>query len=187
MGGAEPWLPALAGLILALFGRRLYHLVFPLGGFLVGATIGLWLALVALDLFGLEAYRGAILAGAGLAFGLASAILFRWLRRVLVFLGGFVVGIVLRRAITHGAQMVPVREVALSLSPSFADLGLPDLLAGAAGGGFFLLFEGLFAIVLTALLGALLLTAAFGARWVFPVSFGSSVLLQWALGRRRRR
>lgn len=186
MRGAEPLLPALAGLILALFGRRLYHLVFPVGGFLVGATIGLWLVLRTLPLFAVE-YRGVVLAGAGLAFGLISAILFRGLRRVLVFLGGFVVGIELRRAVTHGTPMVPVREVALSLSQPFTDLGLPDLLAGAAGGAFFVLFEHLFAIVLTALLGAHLLTVAFGARWVFPVTFGSSVLLQWALGRRQRR
>jgi hypothetical protein len=101
-------------------------------------------------------------------------------RRILAFLAGLGTGVICYRAalsLWNGNDPV----TALFQPESF---GAMDLLSGLTAGVLFLLFEPLFALVLTSAAGAALCTYVLGGRWTFTICFVVGMLAQPFISKR---
>lgn len=90
---AAPPVPLLAGVALLLLGWLLYRLVLTASGGILGAAIGLGLALFASELFRLEGTPALATQALGALAGLlAGVVLFHWMHHAAFFLTGAVLG-----------------------------------------------------------------------------------------------
>ncbi len=152
--------------------------------YILGASTGLVMGMVS---------RRTLLKLPGLADnpGIASVLIFALfvligmfmatrLRRILAFLAGIGTGAIGYRAIfslLSGSSLTAgMFEV--------ESLGLMELLAGLVIGVLFLLFEGVFALILTSAVGAAMCTAALGGRWTFPACLLIGLIAQPLISRR---
>ena len=101
-------------------------------------------------------------------------------RRILAFFAGLATGILCYRvALSVWSGLDPVTSI---FQPG--NVGAMDLLSGLTVGVLFLLFEPVFALVLTSAAGAALCTFVLGGRWTFPLCLGAGILIQPLISRR---
>jgi len=101
-------------------------------------------------------------------------------RRILAFFAGLGSGVIFYRAalaVWNGGDPV----TALFQPES---IGAMDLLSGLTTGVIFLLFETVFAMVITSAAGAALFTYVLGGRWTFTICFVTGILVQPFISRR---
>lgn len=158
-------LMVLGGVILLVAGWRLYEFVALIAGFIIGAS-------VAVALFGSD---NAVLSTAAMLLGgIVGALLGYFLYYVAIFLIGAYIGIVLTNALASALLLTPVSSIALFIG---------GLLGGIVLVG--LSFE--FVILLSALVGAQMLTLGLGldVAWTLILTvFG--VIIQFLLVRSTR-
>ncbi len=111
---------------------------------------------------------------------LAGILLIHFLRRPVIFLGGAATGILISHFATSGLSAVP--EL-FSRLPRLGEIHAIDALVGVLLGVMFLVFESMFAVVLTSFTGAFLCAWGLGGRWTFPAAFVLGLVLQPILAR----
>jgi hypothetical protein len=153
----------LAGAFFLAFGLAAYRHFYTV----LGATAGLaiWMALsdTLVQLPGLREHPGT----AGfliLALLVLTGVFFATrFRRLLAFFSGLGTGLILSQTLS-----VFMAEGALSGAAfRFGRIDVIDILVGLIGGILFLLFERIFAVLLTSVVGSFLCTWAIGGRWTF--------------------
>ncbi len=152
----------LVGAFFLAFGMNSYRYFYIILGGAAGVASGVVIREPLLGLPGLSEHPG--IAGA-LIYALCILVcifLATRFRRILAFLGGVSTGIILSRAVGSvmgqaGPEMI--------FHPS--DFGAIDVLAGLTVGVLFLLFEKVFALLLTSAIGAALCSWSVGGSWSF--------------------
>jgi hypothetical protein len=111
---------------------------------------------------------------------LAGILLIHLLRKPVIFLGGAAAGILLSHFAGGGLAAAP--EL-FSRVPRLGEIHAIDALVGILLGVMFLVFESLFAVVLTSFAGAFLCAWGLGGKWTFPAAFVLGLALQPLLAR----
>ena len=170
----------LTGAFLLAYGLSAYRYFFHILGASGGLFLGMASRKTLLKLPGLSNNPGIAGALIFLLFILTGMFLATRFRRILTFLAGLGTGAVIYRAVVSlwtGSDMT-----SLIFQPE--SFGLMELLAGMVVGVFFLLFEGVFALILTSAVGAALCTTALGGRWTFPLCLLLGLVAQPLISRR---
>ncbi len=164
----------LAGVFFLAFGVTAYRYFY----LVLGAAVGLIVAVSArkplLKLPGLSERPGIAGILIIILFVLIGIFLATRFRRPLAFLGGLGTGAFLYRVI---AAVWTGGDIMQALTGPVR-LGGMELLAGAVCGVFFLLFEFIFALVLTSAVGAGLCTWVLGGRWTFAACLAIGLVAQ---------
>jgi hypothetical protein len=155
----------LTGAFFLAFGLAAYRHFYNLLG--VAAGLALWASLrdPLVRLPGLRDHPGTAALLAMILFCAAGVLLASRFRRLLTFLGGFGTGVILSEMITSFFS----GDIPSAISPLLLQPGPMDLLAGLVAGVLFLLFERLFAVLLTSALGGFLCAWVLGGRWTFAL------------------
>lgn len=170
----------LLGVFLLAYGLAAYRYFYHILGATTGLVIGIALRKTMLKLPGLSENPGVASFLIFLLFILLGMFIATRFRRLLAFLAGLGTGAILYRGI---ASLWTGSELTVQVFPS-ESLGLMELLAGMVTGVFFLLFEGVFALILTSAVGAALCAHALGGRWTFPVCLALGLVAQPLISRR---
>ena len=164
----------LGGVFFLTFGLTAYRHFYTV----LGATAGLavWVALsdTLVRLPGLRENPGIASVLILCLLFLAGVYLARRFRRLLVFSGGLGTGVILSQTLSHLMAEGALAPAAIRLNR----LDTLDVLAGLIGGIVFLLFERLFAVLLTSVVGSFLCTWAVGGRWVFAAFLATGLVAQ---------
>lgn len=170
----------LLGGFLLVYGLGAYRIFFHV----IGAAAGLFGAIVLCErLVGLPGLSEHPKIAGGLIyilFILLGIFLASRFRRILAFFAGLGSGVIFYRAalaVWNGGDPV----TALFQPES---IGAMDLLSGLTTGVIFLLFEPVFAMVITSAAGAALFTYVLGGRWTFTICFVTGILIQPFISRR---
>ena len=155
----------LAGAFFLAFGLAAYRYFYTVLG--AAAGLAMWIALsdFLLQLPGLREHPGtaSILI---LIFFLLTGVFIAWkFRKLVAFLSGVGTGIILTRMITVFMSEGVLSGAGLHLG----SIDAMDILVGLIGGILFVLFERLFALLLTSVVGSFLCTRAIGLEWIFPL------------------
>ena len=164
----------LTGAFFLAFGLAAYRHFYTV----LGATAGLaiWMALsdTLVQLPGLREHPGT----AGfliLALLLLTGVFFASkFRRLLVFISGLATGLILSQALSMFMAEGNLSGAAFR----FGRIDAMDILAGLIGGVLFLLFERVFAVLLTSVVGSFLCTWAIGGKWTFVVFVALGLVAQ---------
>ncbi len=170
----------LLGGFLLIYGLAAYRVFF----YVIGAAAGLVGAIALcgrlVELPGLSEHPAVAAGLVYTLFILVGIFLATRFRKILAFFAGLGTGVLCYRvamSIWNGQD--PVTSI---FQPD--SIGALDLLSGMTAGVLFLLFEPLFALVLTSAAGAALFTFVLGGRWTFPVCFAAGILIQPLISRR---
>jgi len=151
----------LAGAFFLAFGLAAYRHFYTVLGATAGLAIWMTLSDTLVRLPGLREHPGT----AGILFlallvltGIFLALKFR---RLLAFFSGFGTGLIFSQTIS----VLMAQGVLSGIAFRFDRIGAMDILAGLLGGILFLLFETVFAVLLTSTVGSLLCTWVIGGRW----------------------
>ena len=164
----------LTGAFFLAFGLAAYRHFYTV----LGATAGLaiWMALsdTLVQLPGLREHPGT----AGfliLALLLLTGVFFASkFRRLLVFISGLATGLILSQALSMFMAEGNLSGAAFR----FGRIDAMDILAGLIGGVLFLLFERVFAVLLTSVVGSFLCTWAIGGKWTFVACVALGLVAQ---------
>ena len=164
----------LTGAFFLAFGLAAYRHFYTV----LGATAGLaiWMALsdTLVQLPGLREHPGT----AGfliLALLLLTGVFFASkFRRLLVFISGLATGLILSQALSMFMAEGNLSGAAFR----FGRLDAMDILVGLIGGVLFLLFERVFAVLLTSVVGSFLCTWAIGGKWTFVACVALGLVAQ---------
>jgi len=153
----------LAGAFFLAFGLAAYRHFYTVLGLAAGLAIWIALSDTLVQLPGLREHPGtASLLILALLF-LTGVFLASRFRRLLVFFSGLGTGLILSQTLAvfmgEGALYGAVFR--------FGRIDAMDILVGLIGGILFLLFERVFAVLLTSVVGSFLCTWAIGGRWTF--------------------
>lgn len=155
----------MGGVLLLLVGWRIYEFIVLIAGFLIGASIGV-------NLFGDESTF--LAAAAMLLGGVIGALLGYFLYYVAVFVIGAYIGIVLTNALATALALTPVSPIVL-------------LLGGILGGMILIGLSFEFLILVSALVGAQMLSLGLGLDFTWTLIFAVvGVIVQLALVRATR-
>lgn len=164
----------MAGVFLLSFGLTAYRHFFRVLG--LAAGLALWSAfreqLVRLP--GLRDHPGTASVLLLILLCAAGVFLVTRFRMVFAFLAGFGTGVILSGVVETYFTAGSLFTDRFHISPSDP----MDLLSGLVGGVLFLLFERLFALILTTSLGALLFAWAIGGHWTFILCFVVGLVAQ---------
>ena len=155
----------LAGAFLLAFGLAAYRYFYTVLG--VAAGLAVWIALsdFLLQLPGLREHPGT----AGiliLVLLLLTGVFFASkFRKLVAFVSGMGTGIILSRIFTVFMAEGVLSGARLQLG----SIDAMDILVGLIGGVLFVLFEHVFAVLLTSVVGSFLCSWAMGVEWVFPL------------------
>lgn len=155
----------LAGAFLLAFGLAAYRYFYTV----LGATAGLAMWIASSDFLvqlpGLREHPGTAGFLILVLFLLTGVFFASKFRKLVAFLSGMGTGIILSRMVT-----VFMAEGASSgAGLQFGSMDAMDILVGLIGGVLFLLFERVFAVLLTSVVGSFLCTWVIGIEWTFPL------------------
>lgn len=172
--GVVPVIILLLGGFLLIYGLAAYRIFFHVIGAAAGLVGAIAICGRLVELPGLSE-RPSVASGLiytlSILLGIFLATRFR---KILAFVAGLGTGVICyRAALSIWSGQDPVAS--LFQPESFGAL---DLLSGLTAGVLFLLFEPVFAIVLTSSAGAVLCTYVLGGRWTFPVCLGAGMIIQ---------
>ncbi|NOY86291.1 MAG: hypothetical protein GXP52_03185 [Deltaproteobacteria bacterium] len=170
----------LVGVFLLAFGLSVYRYFFHILGAVAGIAAGLASRDTLLTLTGLSEHPMVATVLIFSIFILIGMFLATRFRKILAFLAGLGAGAVLYRAalsLWSGSPPGPSVFHVQSFGPM-------ELLAGLTAAVLFVLFETVFALILTSAVGAALCTLALGGRWTFAALMLIGVIAQPLVSRR---
>ena len=170
----------LAGAFFLAFGLAAYRYFYTVLGAAAGLVLWVALADTFIKLPGLREHPGTSSILILVLFLLAGIFFATRYRRFLSFLSGLGTGIVLSRTVSVFMAGGTLSGAGIRL----ADPGAMDLLAGLIGGVLFLLFEGVFAVLLTSVIGSFLCTWALGDWRAFPACLLAGIIAQLLIFRK---
>ena len=155
----------LAGTFFLAFGLAAYRYFYTVLG--AAAGLAMWIALSdpLLQLPGLKEHPGTAGILILVLLLLTGIVLASKFRKLVIFSSGLGTGIILSRMVAVFMAEGVLSGTGLQL----ADIDAMDILAGLIGGVLFVLFERVFAVVLTSVVGSFLCKWAIGFEWVFPL------------------
>jgi len=169
----------MVGIFFLAYGLVAYRFFFAILGGATGLVAGVLVLPTLLRYPALASHQVEVTLGVLLLLLVLGILLIHFLRKAVLFLGGVASGIILAHFATQGLAAADI----LSRLPRLSEIHAVDLLVGVLLGVLFLLFEQVFAVVLTSFAGAFLCTWALGGRWTFALAFGLGLVLQPVLGR----
>lgn len=164
----------LAGLFILSFGLTVYRLFFRVLGAAAGLAIWSVVRGPIVQFPGLREHPGTASVLILIVLCTGGVFLVTRFRRLFAFLGGFGTGVIL-------AGMVELFFSGGSILAEPLQITRMDpmgLLAGLVAGVLFLLFERMFAVILTTSLGSYLCFWAVGGRWTFMFFFLAGLVIQ---------
>jgi hypothetical protein len=163
-----------AGILLCLFGWHLFRASVYYLGFILGATVGYALSVAAIeglgDALSVE-WRPLIILFAMILLGILGAFLIRNFIKVILFLAGFLFGMVVATIYT-GARIEMIHPNALWTV--FDNLSPISIVGGVIFGALFIFFEKVFIILYTSAVGAYLIMVHLEAE---PVIFYAALVM----------
>ncbi|HDL52704.1 MAG TPA: hypothetical protein ENH32_01870 [Proteobacteria bacterium] len=170
----------LVGVFLLAFGLSVYRYFFHILGAVAGIAGGLASRDALLGLNGLSKHPMAATVLIFSIFILIGMFLATRFRKILAFLAGLGAGAVLYRAALSLWSGSPPGPSVFHVQ----GFGPMELLAGLTAAVLFVLFESVFALILTSAVGAALCTLVLGGRWTFAVLMLIGVVAQPLVSRR---
>ncbi len=170
----------LVGVFLLAFGLSVYRYFFHILGAVAGIAGGLASRDALLGLNGLSKHPMAATVLIFSIFILIGMFLATRFRKILAFLAGLGAGAVLYRAALSLWSGAPPGPSVFHVQ----GFGPMELLAGLTAAVLFVLFESVFALILTSAVGAALCTLVLGGRWTFAVLMLIGVVAQPLVSRR---
>lgn len=181
----ESIFPLVFGVILSFLGYPVYKLSIKVSGFILGFFIGITVAyFIDRYLFSLP-YEHFVVAGSGLLLGLLGAMsMNRWIK-LLLFVGGFSMGMVIARGSFIGQEVFPAIPALAKINDIIPGVNLMAILLAVAIGVTAIFLEKFFVILFTCFWGARLVSTQIINPYIFPAVLFSGILFQvWILSRR---
>lgn len=181
----ESIFPLVFGILLAFLGFPIYKLSIKVSGFILGFFIGITVAyFIDRYLFPLP-YEHFVVAASGLLLGLLGSFsMHRWVK-MLLFVGGFSLGMVLARGAFTGQEVFPAIPALAKLNDLIPGVNLLAILVALGIGIAAVLLEKFFVILFTCFWGARLVSTQIVNPYVFPAVMFCGILVQvWVLNRK---
>jgi hypothetical protein len=169
----------MVGIFFLAYGLLAYRFFFAILGGATGLVTGVLVLPSILALPALAARQVEATLAVLIILLVLGILLIHFLRRAVLFLGGVASGIILSHFVTQGLAAADI----LSRLPRLSEIHPIDILVGVLLGVLFLIFESIFAVVLTSFAGAFLCTWALGGKWTFLVAFAMGLVMQPLLAR----
>lgn len=164
----------LAGGFFLAFGLAAYRHFYTVLGATAGLVIWIALADTLVNLPGLREHPGTASVLILSLLLLTGVLLASKLRKLITFLSGMGTGIILSQIFSSFMSDGTLTGAAVRIS----NVGAMDLLVGLIAGTLFLLFEKVFAVLLTSVAGSFLCSWAIGGRWTFLLCLAIGLVSQ---------